>query len=344
MSTTSLSQEFEDEVESIVFGGTVSSPKQSWKKVGDLFQAAAPRIVNPRNCESIKVHGGRALIPSAAAACFHDDPERSIKFVRGLYEAILSVMQKFEERPIRVLEAGSGPYAALSMAVAAMFNPGEVEFTAIDIYDEAIDCARKVAKALGQEEKYANFIKDDASKIILPKDRLPHIIICETMMATLTDEPQIAITANLANQIIKGGYFLPENITISALLKNGRFSRRKDLGDIYVLDQSICDRVKQGDEIDEEALDQEHSVEKVFPGEVTLSKKARVIFETRVKIFGNIALGPDESTITDTRSVDISPAGKSYGVGVKMEMGRWNKGSLKAAAYPVYFTNHLSPG
>ncbi|MEM7117980.1 MAG: hypothetical protein AAF614_36450, partial [Chloroflexota bacterium] len=81
---------------------------------------------------------GLALSPREAAACAKDY-RRTIKYLRGLHSAISDTRALFPERPTRVLYGGCGPLAPLVIPLMAVFSPSDVQFTLLDIHQEAIE-------------------------------------------------------------------------------------------------------------------------------------------------------------------------------------------------------------
>jgi len=301
-----LQDEFERKSRKILQTGN-SRTVASWRCYGlrNIFDTAVDKP--KRSASTTDAFNGSVLSPYEAQECL-TDPIRTIRFIQGGYAAIKAAMQKFSERPIRVLEAGSGPYAALSMVLASMFKEGEVEFIALDYFQESVDCAKKVAQVLGQDKKYGAFERGDATQISLEALGIkpPHVVLCETMTAGLQVEPQIAMTANLADQMVKGGFFIPEEVAVTAFLTKIPSLRSYNLGDLYVLTKDVSDRVKRGGEIDPEALAAEQNVDVEFPLPFQLETAFQVVTETRVKVFDSIVIEPMESAITTVLDVPVA--------------------------------------
>lgn len=72
------------------------------------------------------VFGASASHPTGASMCILDS-ERTHVFLKGLVSAINKAKEVFEERPIRVLYAGCGPFALLANLAAPFFEDGEVD-------------------------------------------------------------------------------------------------------------------------------------------------------------------------------------------------------------------------
>jgi len=91
--------------------------------------------------------GGKAISPRDAARCVLDAP-RTSAYLRGIHAAIRTMQARFAERPIDIVYAGCGPFAALAIPMAAIFG-AEIRFTLIDIHARSLLNARRVAEQLG---------------------------------------------------------------------------------------------------------------------------------------------------------------------------------------------------
>ena len=84
---------------------------------------------------------GLAISPTQAAMCAGEF-QRTAVFLRGLHDAIASVIERKPSEPVRVLYAGSGPYATLAVPLMTVFPPEAVRFTILDIHPVSIDYVR----------------------------------------------------------------------------------------------------------------------------------------------------------------------------------------------------------
>ena len=137
---------------------------------------------------------GWAISPMQAALCARE-PLRSAAFMRAL---VLAVTQRLrEDRPVRVLYAGCGPFALLALPAMALLDAGQVQFTLMDVHAQTLDYARGLVGQLGQADHVCAFLCADAAVYRIPADAMPQVIISETMNAALGKEPQVAILRNL---------------------------------------------------------------------------------------------------------------------------------------------------
>jgi len=279
--------------------------------------------------DSEDVLGGIALSPTGASMCVMDG-ERTRSFARGLCLAINKAKEMFSERPIRVLYAGCGPFALFATLVAPFFKDGEVEFVAMDVYQVSINCVRKVADCLGQAGKFGRFLCEDATRYRHEGPKF-HIIITEAMRSLLQSEPQVAITANLGDQVVDGGFFLPEEVKIFAEIEsqNGKLEA---LGDIFTLTKDISVRVKRDGAIDRGELWRVLDVRRQLQAGRPLDRGMdQILIHTRVKVFEDAVLLPGSSDgLTKTYKYPVDSYGdeKSVYVSFTITMGNlWVQGA-----------------
>ena len=163
-----------------------------------------------------QLNNGLAVSPTQAAMCAREF-SRSGSFIRGLHAAIEQLLAKQTERPVRILYAGTGPYALLALPQIALFSAEQIQFTFIDIHKESLLSAKKIAQTFGYSDRIVAYHNVDACQYQIPQDELPDIIISETMNVTLRGEPQVAITRNLLSQA-PNAIMVPQSVSVSATL------------------------------------------------------------------------------------------------------------------------------
>jgi len=159
---------------------------------------------------------GLAISPTQAAMCAGEF-QRTAMFLRGLHDAIAEAVERSSSEPVRVLYAGSGPYATLAVPLMTVFPPEQVQFTVLDIHLESIASAKSVVQRLGLERSVESFVVADACEYEIPADAVPDIILSETMSAALEREPQIAIMRHLLGQA-PDAVIIPESVKVDAFL------------------------------------------------------------------------------------------------------------------------------
>lgn len=154
---------------------------------------------------------GLAINPNAAAYCIKDY-QRSIVFLRGIYAAVKIIHSHSNNTSVRILYAGCGPFATLLLPLLPLFEPGDLDIHLLDIHPDSLDCVRELLTHFGLNGHTINLIQGDASSYQHPQPL--HLIIAETMQKSLEQEPQFAVTANLAPQLYRNGVFIPQNIEV----------------------------------------------------------------------------------------------------------------------------------
>ena len=142
---------------------------------------------------------GLAISPTQAAMCAGEF-QRTAIFLRGLHDAIACVIKATSQESVRVLYAGSGPYATLAVPLMTVFPPEAVRFTLLDIHPVSIEYVKSVVRRLGLVDSVDAYVVADACDYTIPADSIPHIVLSETMSAALENEPQVAIMRNLLGQ------------------------------------------------------------------------------------------------------------------------------------------------
>ncbi|MEP4149459.1 MAG: hypothetical protein ABJL54_19720 [Halioglobus sp.] len=160
---------------------------------------------------------GVAINPQAAAHCVKDY-QRSVVFIRAAHAAINAARARFADGPIEVLYAGCGPFATLLLPLLGKFNPGELQVHLLDIHQQSLDSVSLLIQHFGLQAHRINCVRGDACSYQHPGR--PHVIIAETMQKSLEQEPQFAVTANLAPQLHARGIFIPQNIEVELCLAN----------------------------------------------------------------------------------------------------------------------------
>jgi len=159
--------------------------------------------------------GGMAINPQAAAYCIKDY-QRSVMFIRGVYAAIKVAQERFVDTPIKILYAGCGPFATLLLPLIGQFKPGELDIHLLDIHQQSLDSVKQLINYFGFNNHTINLLQGDACSYQHPNAL--HLIIAETMQKSLEQEPQFAVTANLAPQLDPVGIFIPEKIEVALCL------------------------------------------------------------------------------------------------------------------------------
>ncbi|MBL4694236.1 hypothetical protein JKY72_02605 [Candidatus Gracilibacteria bacterium] len=164
---------------------------------------------------------GMAIAPIYAAHCL-SDCKRTTAFSSGLHDAIEEAMQRFpDQRPIRILYAGTGPFATLALPSMAKFSPEDIQFDFIDIHETSTQNLSELLEKLDFEDFAQNIITKD---VFDHQDADGyHIAITETMGPALANEPQIPIMRHIRKMLVENGILLPEEIQLGLLIGNDNY-------------------------------------------------------------------------------------------------------------------------
>lgn len=158
---------------------------------------------------------GVAINPEAAAHCVQDY-QRTVIFIRGVYAAICALKLHIADTPLEILYAGCGPFATLLLPLLGRFSPSDLRITLLDVHHRSLDSAELVLESLGLDAHSVSTVRGDACVYKHPEKL--HLIVAETMQKSLEQEPQFAVTANLAPQMFTEGIFIPQRIDVSLSL------------------------------------------------------------------------------------------------------------------------------
>jgi hypothetical protein len=184
---------------------------------------------NDKHSTAILLASGKAIGPAWAAMCVKDT-YRTIKFLRGLMLAIQQMQQKRGRKPVHVLYAGTGPFATLALPLTTIFRPEEVQFTFLEINPESVLSLQKVINIFEAEAYVRSVVQGEAATYQSEPDQLVDIVVVEAMLPALQDEPQVAITMNLAPQLAVDGIFIPQCIRVHAGLLHPKKEYGQDDG------------------------------------------------------------------------------------------------------------------
>lgn len=321
-----------------------SSSPQALREALDAFVLLCSEITNIRPdrsfdawAEDALLENGVAINPQAAAHCALDYG-RSVVFIRGVYAAINTLKLRFPDTPLEILYAGCGPFATLLLPLLGLFSAGELKLCLIDFHQRSLDSVELLLIDFGLCSHAIRTIKADACSYKHPEKL--HLVIAEVMQKSLEQEPQFAVTANLAPQLCPDGVFIPQRIDVSMCLAD--LNQEKELlGQAQDLDsnaveksatryllKTVCtlfpDQVFGEVQLAESNLDELHfELEPTIVELPTIPDIARfdAVLFTRICTFGRYWLKDYESQITlPLKCHELSPlaGGERYRVSYQL--------------------------
>lgn len=165
--------------------------------------------------DNIHTHEGIATNPIGAVNCINDMMRTRI-FLMGIRDAIQERLALNPGRPVTVLYAGTGPFATLITPLTTVFTPAQIQLVLLEINPVSFHFLHKTIKLFNLQPFIIEAMQTDAAAFCIPDHCQPDIIVSETMMAALKNEPQLAIMANLVTQSNRKPIMIPETITVEA--------------------------------------------------------------------------------------------------------------------------------
>ena len=280
----------------------------------------------PEDAYDTSLPSGKALSLSDAARCVLDYA-RTSAFLKGIYAAVRQAQERFPGGPVTILYAGCGPFATLALPLATQFDPGQVQFTLLDINPRSLESARRAFRSLGLGQHVRDYVQGDASTYVYDSPEPLHMVITETMQRALEKETQVAVIANLAPQLCRGGILIPEKITVDANLcdlsnefamsadapdgacpPQGADRTRINLGRVFELTAENVGGLLKG--CKDAPAGEAHLPPVVVDVPEGVGEGLRLMLSTTVTVFDSVTLGEYDSSITlPVRLPDVKVGG-----------------------------------
>lgn len=199
----------------IISSNGINANVEAVKKLSKFYQ----QITADKNNFDISadnekyVAGGQALSTFHAAVCT-DDYLRTCYFIKGVYKAIITLQLNFPNRPVKIIYAGSGPFATLLLPLLPLLNENAVEAIILDINSSSVASVKKLIAILNLNKYSLSVLQTDATTYQKPEGWEIDLFVSETMHYGLTAEPQVSITKNFIPQLLPHTIFIPNQIHI----------------------------------------------------------------------------------------------------------------------------------
>ncbi|CAM3604160.1 MULTISPECIES: hypothetical protein [Pseudoalteromonas] len=193
---------------------------------------------------SVHTEYGVAISPVQAAKCSQEQL-RSLVFMQGVKAAIEDKLSEGLSE-VRILYAGTGPYATLLLPLLALRPSLPIKATLLDIHPENVVAVKKLIDTFDVEHCIEQLVCYDALKWQGEEKCSFDIVISETMTALLKREPQVWIFKHLFPYLKEDGILIPESIALSATLN--RKGDQIHIGEFFNLQKSSVQKLSGGDD------------------------------------------------------------------------------------------------
>jgi predicted RNA methylase len=268
--------------------------------------------MDENNQPNIPTGSGMALSPRSAASCLVD-MMRTRKFILGIRDAIEERSKKGTGKPVRVLYAGTGPFASLLTPLITVFKPEQLQMVLMEINPVSIGYLKKIIQHFGMQAYITDLLQADAVTWTIPDELQPDIIVSETMNNALQREPQVSIVANLLPQCTRNPFLIPELVKVDACLMGNVVEQPQNiilLKTLLELDAQTAKAIKNDP----------GRVPALSPGIiVTLPRTPglthnQLVLCTTIHVFGKHILGFNESGLTTPHILGMANSFKRYPV------------------------------
>ena len=279
--------------------------------------------------EDSYLDGGVAINPQAAAYCIKDY-QRSIIFIRAVHAAFNRLRTQLSNTTINILYAGCGPFATLVLPLLNHLLASNTRICLLDIHSKSLESVNTLLCHFGFDHPNIHFTQGDACTYQHPNTL--HLVIAETMQKSLEQEPQFAVTANLAPQLHGDGIFIPENIQVQLCLaqkkSKGRTRTTKEtrqlLGTLFNLDAKSAHVQAANARLNNSTAHYELTPVIIEIPKIEKPENFDALFLTRVRVFEHFVLGHDESEITlPAKCEELSPIRPEAQYTISYQLGNY---------------------
>jgi hypothetical protein len=279
--------------------------------------------------EDSYLDGGVAINPQAAAYCIKDY-QRSIVFIRAVHAAFNRLRTQFSNTTINILYAGCGPFATLILPLLSHLLANNTRICLLDIHSKSLESVNTLLCHFGFNHPNIQFTQGDACTYQHPKPL--HLIIAETMQKSLEQEPQFAVTANLAPQLHSNGIFIPENIQVQICLAQKKSIERTHssketrqlLGSLLNLDAKSAHAQAANARLNNSTGHYELAPVIIEIPRIKNPENLDALLLTKIRVFEHFVLGHEESEITlPSKCEELSPIKPGAQYTVSYQLGKY---------------------
>lgn len=177
-----------------------------------LTEISELHIEDEESRNDIYLSTGKAIGSTWAAMCI-EDMLRTKRFIKGIDKAVKEVLKK-GKRPVEILYAGSGPFAALILPLTTRYTESEIRIRLLEINRKSCGHLEKLISELNLSDYIESIENVDATKYVVKSSEKVDILLSETMQRGLEKEQQVSIVVNLLNQLNDGVIVIPEKIEL----------------------------------------------------------------------------------------------------------------------------------
>ncbi|TXF91672.1 hypothetical protein FUA23_00370 [Neolewinella aurantiaca] len=189
-----------------------------------LFHLTEIKGVGEKYRNDISTEAGLAIGTEWAARCV-DDVYRSVKFIRGVHQAINDRLAVAPGQPVQLLYAGTGPFATLVLPLLTRFSPAELQLTLVEINELSITALRRLFSYPEYHDYARAIIQSDCTTVELPDWETYDILLTETMQYALQREHQVPLTLHLISKLRKDVVLIPQEIRVGLAAVNPTIER-----------------------------------------------------------------------------------------------------------------------
>lgn len=222
---------FENDIETELLATAI----EKYKSI--LYRLSETDYVDSVNHLEIFRGNGKAVSTITAADCL-EDLQRTYKFILGINNSIEALITQKKNYNIRILYAGTGPFAALLIPLILKYRGKGIHYSLMEINLNSLNILKKVLNNLNLVNEDLALICADASLYKFEGKSKFDIIISETMQSALAREQQVSVFLNLMSQSDMETIFIPERIEINlGLRKATKFNTQLSINNCKELDK-----------------------------------------------------------------------------------------------------------